>query len=188
MKKPGLPRALLVVGGLALAVAAGIGTAGSFGGEAELWGDLYDPDADHGGAEQGETVLRAPAIRTTIDSLQDELREALEERDVETAAELYTDGAVYFPVMANPVRGRRAILSSLKDGASEVAALEFRDREVRVLSPEWATAHGTLVMRWNADDASEMSDVSYSLLYRRTDDGWMITRDVRSATTAPPGQ
>jgi len=185
MKTPGLPRALLVVGGITLAVAAGIGTAGSFGGEAELWGQLYDPDADDGGAERPVTVLRAPAIRATIDSLHDELRGALEEGDFETVAGLYADDAVYLPAMANPVHGKRAILRNLRDRVSGMAALEFRDREVRVLSPEWATEHGTVVVRGTEGSVGPATGLSYSLLYRKTGDGWTITRDVRSAHAAP---
>lgn len=185
MKTPGLPRALLVVGGLALAVAAGIGTADSFGGEAELWGDLYDPDADHGGVEQPTTVLRAPAIRATIDSLHDELRGALEDGDFETVAELYADDAVYLPAMAIPVRGKEAILTRLRAVASDRARREFRDREVRVLSPEWATEHGTVVVRGDEESVNPATELSYSLLYRKTGDGWTITRDVRSAHAAP---
>lgn len=69
MRTPGLPRALLVVGGLALAVLAGIGTAGSFGGGGSLWGDYYESDSDPAGVDRNPTVLRAPAIRATIDSL-----------------------------------------------------------------------------------------------------------------------
>lgn len=188
MKTPGLPRALLVVGGLALAVAAGIGTAGSFGGGGNLWGDQYDTGKDSSEAGSGPAVLRAPAIRATIDSLHDELRTALEENDFGTVAEVYAEDAVYFPAMAPPVRGREAIRSKLEAVASSVEVLQYRGRDVQVLSPEWATEHGTVVVRTEAGGDGGGTELSYSLLYRKTDTGWKITRDVGSANRPPRTQ
>lgn len=181
MKTPGLPRALLVVGGLALAVVAGIGTAGSFGGGGNLWGDQYDPGNASGNEKSRPTVLRAPAIRDTLDSLHRELRTALEENEVGTVAGLYAEDAVYFPAMAAPVRGREAIRSKLESVAPNVEALEYRDREIQVLSPVWATEHGTVLVRTEARGEGNGTELSYSLLYRKTDTGWKITRDVGSA-------
>lgn len=181
MKTPGLPRALLVAGGLALAVVAGIGTAGSFGSGGTLWGDQYDAGNASGSDGSGPTVLRAPAIRATIDSLHRELRTGLEENEVGTVAELYAENAVYFPAMGAPVRGREAIRSRLESVASTVEALEYRDREIQVLSPEWATEHGTVVIRAEGPSAGSATKMSYALLFQKTDAGWKIKRDIGSS-------
>lgn len=187
MKTPGLPRALLVVGGLALAIVAGIGTAGSFGGNGNLWGDQYDPDAGSAEARATETTLRGPAIRATLDSMSAAFMEALENGDHETLAGFYADGAIYFPAMGSPVRGRDALRAHFREDLPDLSSVDVRERQVMVLSPEWATEHATVVLREDAEGGSPSTELSYSLLYHRTDAGWRIIRDIASANAPPSG-
>lgn len=186
MKTPGLPRALLVAGGLVVAVLAGIGTAGSFGSGGTLWGDQYDPDSSDATAQEG-TVLRAPAIRATIDSINGALTEALVNGDYESVLDLYTEGAVYFPAMAPPVRGKQALQAHLNTVTPEITDVVFKSREVTVLSPEWATEHGTAVFSLEEEGADSRTELSYALLFHKTESGWKIKRDVGSATQPPSG-
>ena len=63
MEAGGIPRAMLAVAAVAIAILAGIGTAGSFGDGGSLWGDRYDPDSGAETSADGSvSVLRAPAI------------------------------------------------------------------------------------------------------------------------------
>lgn len=101
MKTPGLPRALLAAGGLVVAVLAGIGTAGSFESGGTLWGDQNDPNPSDTTAQE-ETVLRAPAIRATIDSINGAFTEALVSADYESVLNFYAEDAVYFPAKGPP--------------------------------------------------------------------------------------
>lgn len=181
MKTPGLPRALLVVGGLALAVAAGIGTAGSFGSDGDLWGDYYDSDRASGNSEPESTVLRVPAIRSTIDSMSSVLREALVNGEPGTMAGLYAEDAVHIPAQAPPVRGREEIRAHLEREASRVDELRLESRDVQVLSPEWATEHGTVVIRTESQSPASATEMSYALLFQKTDAGWKIKRDIGSS-------
>lgn len=186
MKPPGVPRALLVAGGLVLVVVAGIGTAGSFGDGGELWGDGYDAGAVSGDADRGANVLRAPAIRATIDSMRSVLREALVDGEPGTAAQLYAEDAVYVPAMAPPVRGRGAVRAHLEDEVPNVTEVTVRNRDVRVLSPGWATEEATVVIHTGSESIASTVELRRVLLFRKTDDGWKISRDVGSLND-PPG-
>lgn len=186
MKTPGLPRALLVAGGLLVAVLAGVGTAGSFGSGGTLWGDQYDPDSPDT-ATQEETVLRAPAIRAGIDSINSALTEALVSADYESVLDFYAEDAVYFPAMGPPVRGKQALSDHLEDVTPDMSDVTIKSREVTVLSPEWATEHGTAVFRLEEEGAGSTTELSYALLFHKTESGWKIKRDVGSATRPPSG-
>lgn len=190
MKIEGLPRALLAVVAVGIAVLAGIGTAGSFGDGGSLWGEHYDGGSASGTSDQDPTVLRAPAIRATIDTMSSAFREALVDGDHEALVELYAEDAVHLPAMAPPVRGREALRAHLEDEVPEVAGLTFERREVHVLSPEWATEHGTVVIRTEAADDGPAPDMelSYALLFQKTGDGWKITRNVESPNRPPAGE
>lgn len=194
MKIEGVPRALLAVVAVGIAVLAGIGTAGSFGDGGSLWGEHYDGGSASGGpagaSAQEPTVLRAPAIRATIDTMSSAFREALVDGDHGTLVELYAEDAVHLPAMAPPVRGREALRAHLEDEVPEVAGLTFERREVRVLSPEWATEHGTVLIRTGAGDEGPApeTELSYALLFQKTSDGWKIRRDVESPNGPPAGE
>lgn len=183
MKPPGLPRALLVAGGLVLVVVAGIGTAGSFGDGGGLWGDAHDAGAVSGGADRGENALRA-----TIDSMRSVLREALVNGEPGTAAELYAEDAVYFPAMAPPVRGREAVRAHLEGEVPNVTEVTVRNRDVRVLSPGWATEEATVVLHTGSESTASTVELSRVLLFRKTDDGWKISRDVGSVNVPPSAE
>jgi len=187
MKIRGLPRALLAVAAVAVAILAGIGTAGSFTDGGSLWGDEYDPDSEAAEARAQETTLRGPAIRAALDSMQAVYMEALENGDVETVVGFYARDAVYFPAMGEPVRGREALRAHLENELPEIASAEVKSEETLVLSPEWATSHGTVVFRTEASGEAPASEIElgFSLLFHRTDAGWKIERDVGSAN-APP--
>lgn len=186
MKTPGLPRALLVAGGLVVAVLAGIGTAGSFGSGGTLWGDQYDPDASDATAQE-ETVLRAPAIRATIDSINGALTEALVNGDYESVLNFYAEDAVYIPAMAPPVRGKQALRDHLNNVTPDISDVTIKSREVTVLSPEWATEHGTGVFRLEQEGPGSETELSYARLFHKTESGWKIERDVGSTTQPPSG-
>lgn len=186
MSTPGLPRALLVAGGVLVAVLAGIGTAGSFGSGGTLWGDQYDPDASDESAKE-ETVIRAPAIRGTIDSINDVLTEALVSADYESVLDFFAEDAVYFPAMGPPVRGKQALRDHLNDVTPEITDVTFKFREVTVLSPEWATEHGTAVFDFEQEGPGSATEFSYAVLFHETESGWKIKRDIGSATQPPSG-
>lgn len=187
MKIRGMPRALLAVVAVAVAILAGIGTAGSFTDDGSLWGGQEEQEA--GAAEtRDEMTLRGPAIRASLDSLQAAYMNALENGDHETLAGFYAEDAVYFPAMAPPVRGRDALRTHLEEELPDVASAELKNEEVLVLSPEWVATHGTVVLRLQGgeDAAASETELSYALLLHKTDAGWKIERDVGSAN-APPG-
>jgi len=56
-----------------------------------------------------------------------------------------------------------------------------------VLTPVWATGHATVVVREDAEEAPPSTELSYSRLCHRTDDGWRIIRDIASANAPPSG-
>lgn len=177
-----VPRALLAVAALGIAVLAGIGTADSLGADGSLWG-RPSPGSDASGASSGEpTVLRAPAIRGAVGSLTASFEQAVDAGDLETAAGVYAGDAVSSPPGGPPAEGRSAIHSSLETTFPAGSNLEITSREVKVLSPEWASVFGTAVLdREGASATGAPSEVTFLALLRKTDDGWAVVREAVSA-------
>ena len=162
-------RALLPVLAVAVAVLAGIGTAGSFG------------EAGDGG-EQAD-------VRTVLDSINSELKQGLESGFPDQLASYYAPQAVYQPAMQPPVQGREAIIAHLRTTSTSIETVEFRNRSVEVLGQDRAAEHGTIVYHFSGGAGAVNTGVkaSYTFLFERGEDGWKMVRDIRSAHTSPGG-
>lgn len=191
METRGIPRALLAVGAVALAVLAGIGTAGSFGDSGSLWGDHYDPaGSETDAASRDEAVLRAPAIRAAVDSVIAMYGRALTRGDLDRAAISYASDAVSSWPGERAAEGRRSIRSSLERSFSGDVSLELSSVEIQVLGPEWASAYGRAGLAQSpAEEGRAVDDgadaraqpVTFFALLRKTGDGWKVVREAVSS-------
>ncbi len=186
MEFRGIPRAMLAVAAVGIAILTGIGTAGSFGGGDSLWGDQYDPESpSEASADRGETVLRAPAIRGVVDSMTTLYENALDAGRHGAAASLYAEDAVTSQPDAPVAEGRASIRSSLEQSFPAEASLEVTSVDVRVLSPEWTSVYGSASVseaeNVDADREAATRPVTFFALLRNSDDGWKVVREAVSS-------
>lgn len=182
MRDRGLPRALLVVAAVGVAVVAGIGTAGSFGGGGTLWGDRSGEEAGAEEADRDRAVLRAPVIRAAIDSLTAAYQEAVNAGDLEAAAGVYARDAVSSLPGAPAAEGRGAIRRSLERSFPDGASLEITSTEIDVLSPEWAAAWGAAAVDRDGAGGDPATETTFVALFEKTGDGWRVAREAVSAS------
>lgn len=107
--------------------------------------------------------------------------------DYESVLDFYAEDAVYLPAMGPPVRGKQALRDHLNNVTPEVSDVTIKSREVTVLSPEWATEHGTAIFDFGQEGPGSETELSYARLFHKTASGWKIKRDVGSATQPPSG-
>lgn len=186
MELRGISRTILVVVAVGLAVLAGIGTAGSFGGDGTLWGDQYDPDSRaEGYADRNGAVLRAPAIRAAVDSVTGLYAEAVNAGEHGVVASLYAEDAVASRPGAPDVEGRSSIRSSLERAFPTGTVMKIDSSDVQVLSPEWASVWGRataeLAANADADRAGAERPMTFFALLRKTDGGWKVVREAVSS-------
>lgn len=181
-----IPRAMLAVAAVGVAILAGIGTAGSFGGVGSLWGDQYDPDSStEETVDRGEIVLRAPAIRATVDSVVGVYEEAVNAGEHDAVASLYASDAVSSRPGAPATEGRASIRRALERAFPADATLEITSADVRVLSPEWASVYGSAAITGTgmagADRDGGERPVTFFALLRKGGDGWKVAREAVSS-------
>lgn len=186
MELRGIPRAMLAVAAVGLAVLAGIGTAGSFGDGGSLWGDRYDPNSrSDEAADWGETVLRGPAIRTAVDSVIGTYQKAVNAGEHGEVASLYAEDAVSSRPGAPATEGRASIQKDVTRAFPAEATLLITSADVQVLSPEWASVYGSASVAPAGEGETEAAGgerpVTFFALLRKSDDGWRVVREAVSS-------
>lgn len=136
---------------------------------------------DQAHSAEGAALSQAPMIRATLDTMDTALQTALNSGEFERASTLYSEEAAYYPPTGAPAEGREAIRAVLEQRTPMDADVSIKSREVRVLSPEWASEYGTMVV------GSGEGGVPYASLYRKTDAGWKIYRRTLAADNGGEG-
>lgn len=186
MEMRGIPRAVLAIAAVGLAILAGIGTAGSFGDDGSLWGDHYEPDSPSAASpERDAAVLRGPAIRTAVESVTTAYARAVNDGEHDAAASLYAADAVTSRPGVPAAEGRATIRRSLERAFPTGTTLQIASADVQVLSPEWASVYGSASVAPAGNDGAEATggkrSVTLFALLRKGDDGWRVVREAVSS-------
>ena len=128
------------------------------------------------------TLLAAPAdeIHAVVQAQQ----EAWNRGDIDAFMDGYArDESTTFVSEDTVRRGWETVRARYKEKYSDRAkmgTLSFSDLEINVLSPDAAVVLG----RWQLERANDRPHGRFTLIFRRTKDGWKIVLDHTSA--APP--
>lgn len=137
-------------------------------------------------AEPTAEALEQAAFRATIDAMRASFTQAAKSGNWESAASILDPEVV----MVVPDDDDWAAIKA----ASELpyppgTQLNITPIEVRQLSPDWGYEFGTNVITWTPEGADEPTTLTdtYLVLFRRSDDGWKLYREVASAGAPATG-
>ena len=117
-----------------------------------------------------------------IVALNQQLSECVAEKDAEACSSLYTTDAIYMAPNLDPAEGRAAIAAAF---AVEIAAgmevIRLTADEIEIFG---ATAHevGSFVVE--AGDGTHLDHGNYIVLWKRTEEGWKLHRDIFNSNMA----
>lgn len=143
-------------------------------------------------AMEGDMAMHAAMVKkatAAIEAADAAFVEAFNAGDAAGVAALYTEDAVVMPPGQPAVEGRDAIQSTmaamLEAGDGMQLSLETKGIEF-MMSPgvgHTAVATGTYTM--NAADGSHLDHGKAMVVWRQTDDGWQLARDMWNSDMAP---
>jgi ketosteroid isomerase-like protein len=127
------------------------------------------------------------SIKAEIDALRARFEAAVASGVLEQMISLLADGAV----MVQPGAPDWNAMAAAAKGApfAPGATIAIKPIEVVALSREWAYEFGTSITTYTPEGtgtAQQLRD-TYLILFRNTDDGWKVYREVASAAPPPSG-
>lgn len=132
--------------------------------------------------EVAQPQLDQAAFRATIDRMREGFMAAADSGNWESAASILDPEVV----MVVPGGEDWAAIKA----ASELpyppgTQLNITPIEVRQLGPDWGYEFGTNVITWTPEGVDEPTTLTdtYLVLFRRSDEGWKLYREVASAST-----
>ena len=130
-------------------------------------------------SEPGDQDKTIAAVRAILDSQQ----AAWNRGDIEGFMDGYarSDDTV-FVSGDNVTRGWQTVLDRYKksyDSREKMGTLTFSELEIKPLSPFYAVALG----RWQLTRAADTPHGRFTLIFRRTEQGWRIVHDHTSAAS-----
>lgn len=135
-------------------------------------------------SEVAQPQLDQAAFRATIDRMREDFMAAADSGNWESAASILDPEVV----MVVPGGEDWAAIKA----ASELpyppgTQLNITPVEVRQLGLDWGYEFGTNVITWTPEGADEPTTLTdtYLVLFRRSDEGWKLYREVASASTLP---
>lgn len=143
-----------------------------------------------GGQQTAErTAVDTAAVEAAFDSMRSAFEAAVKAGDFDRQAAVYADDAIYSPPMAPPARGRDSIRAVLQRTTPPGATLDIQPMDLTILGPDRAYEYGigTLTFTPPGADQPVSMESTYFALFRRTADGWKITREVLNMNAPPPG-
>jgi ketosteroid isomerase-like protein len=127
------------------------------------------------------------SIRADIDKLRARYEAAVGSGVPESMPPLLADGAV----MVAPGAPDWNAMAAAAKGApfAPGATIAIKPIEVVALSSEWAYEFGTSITTYTPEGAGTAQQLrdTYLVLFRNTDDGWKVYREVASAAPPPSG-
>jgi uncharacterized protein (TIGR02246 family) len=111
------------------------------------------------------------------EQLSQDLAAAINERDVDAAAELWSEDAAIVQPDGRMTRGRDAVAAALSTLMDSGVTMRIELRGLFVAG-DVATATGTLTLSSTGEDGAPVAQSSSSVVvYRRGPDGWRIALD-----------
>jgi uncharacterized protein (TIGR02246 family) len=120
------------------------------------------------------------AVRAAIDDLRSAYEEAVASGNFENMAKGLAEGAVMVPP-GGPQWDSLFAASELPFPPG--STIDITPIEVRVLSEDWAYEFGTSTVTYTPEGATKalMLKDTYLVIFRNTDDGWKLYREVASS-------
>ena len=145
-----------------------------------------EPAGQEGTLEQ--SALDTVAILSEFDSLRTAFEEDFAAGDVEAMAATYAEDAIYSEPGRPAVRGRDSIRALMARTHPEGASIEIEPMDVIVLGNDWVFEFGTGTVTVTPEGADRPVEIAatYSALFRRTAEGWVIHREALSSNAPPP--
>lgn len=139
-------------------------------------------------ADERAATVDTAAIEATFDSMRTAFQDAVAAGDFEAQAAIYAEDAIFGPPMEPPVRGRDAIRAVLERTTPPGATLEIRPMDFRILGPDVVYEYGTSTATFTPPgaEAEETMNATYFALFRRTESGWRLEREVLGPHAPPP--
>jgi len=124
------------------------------------------------------------AVGASIDDLRSAYEEAVASGNFENMALFLAEGAVMVPP-GGPQWDSLFAASELPFPPG--ATIDITPIEVRVLSEDWAYEFGTSTVTYTPEGATKalMLKDTYLVIFRNTDDGWKLYREVASSNLPP---
>ena len=117
-----------------------------------------------------------------IEAVNQALSDCVAAKDAETCSGLYTVEAIYMAPNADPVEGRAAIAEAF---AAEIAAgmevVRLTADEIEVFG---TTAHEVGHFVIESGDGTHLDHGKYIVLWKRTEEGWKLHRDIFNSNMA----
>lgn len=135
-------------------------------------------------SEVAEPQLDQAAFRATIDRMREDFMAAADSGNWESAA------SILDPEVVTVVPGGEdwaAIKAASELPYPPGTQLDITPIEVRQLGPDWGYELGTNAITWTPEGADEPTTLTdtYLVLFRRSDEGWKLYREVATAGTLP---
>ncbi len=129
----------------------------------------------------GQQIIDEEAIKTEINSVMFDSKRAWNEGDIEKYMESYLESSsLRFAGNGDVSYGWKDVLERYKRSYPDRTAmgkLTFSDIDITVVSEDAAVVFG----RWKLERAEDERSGLYTLLFRKTDDGWRIVHDHSSS-------
>jgi uncharacterized protein (TIGR02246 family) len=137
-----------------------------------------------GQQQSGQPAADTAAVRAAIDNLRSAYEEAVASGNFENMATGLAEGAVMVPP-GGPQWDSLFAASQLPFPPG--ATIDITPIEVRILSEDWAYEFGTSTVTYTPEGAEEarMLNDTYLVVFRKTDDGWKLYREVASSNLPP---
>lgn len=124
------------------------------------------------------------AIVASVDEIRVGLEQAFAARDVDAMASLYARDAIFSPRDGPQVHGRDSIRAYFDRHVPPGVNADIEVTDLRVLSPEWAYAYGTISLAFTPEGMSapvELPATFLVMLRNTSEEGWKIYRESLSA-------
>lgn len=116
-------------------------------------------------------------VTAAIEAASDEFAEAFNAGDAEAVAAMYTEDAVVLPPGKEAIEGRAAIQADLESDFANMdgMVMSFETTEVQA-----AHGHALEVGGYTLEgaDGSHLDHGKFIAVWKNTDDGWKMTRDI----------
>ncbi|MUP46246.1 nuclear transport factor 2 family protein [Gramella sp. BOM4] len=126
--------------------------------------------------------MNAQSAKSSIEANAKAMQEAMENGDAEKFGSFFAEDAMFKPSGYEVIKGRQGIVSAHKPMAGSGMKLEIKTDEILDFGDY---AHEMGSYKVYSPDGQVVDHGSYSTLWKKTDNGWMIYRDVVSTAVKP---
>jgi len=131
----------------------------------------------HEMAHEEQHEMMVEEVTAAIEAASAAFAEAFTAGDAEAVAAMYTEDALVLPPGKEAIEGRAAIQADI---AADLAGMEGMVMSLEIIEVQAAHGHALEVGGYTIEgaDGSHVDHGKYISIWKSTDDGWKITRDI----------